>query len=81
MAIKHSQILYRLLLDSGKRVKKDKDSQLYRENLSQVSFFLVSKAIIDVPINVALQYNHKLFRTSEVKQELAIVQGSSMLPI
>ena len=57
------------------------DSQLYRENLSQVSFFLVSKAIIDVPINVALQYKYKLFRTSELKQELAIVQGSSMLPI
>jgi hypothetical protein len=44
-----------------------------RETLSQVNFFLVSKAIIDVLINVALQYNHKLSRTSELKQELAIV--------
>jgi hypothetical protein len=31
------------------------------------NFFLTNKATIEVPINVALQYSHRLSRTPEVK--------------
>jgi hypothetical protein len=52
--------LYIFLNKEGTDVKAEARDQT-------ANSFLTSKAMIDVPINVALQYNHRLSRTPETK--------------